>query len=139
MTVDPPIPDGQVAAKYADYSDDVLETLMALRTLVFDVAQRTAGVGSIIEALKWGQPSFLTEEPRSGTTVRIDQVRGEPGVVALMVNCQTTLIQDFRHEHGDRFVIDGTRGIRLAVGAPIPERELGDFIEAALTYRLRQR
>ena len=48
---------------------------MALRGLVFDTAARTAGVGGLTEALKWGQPSYLTEQTGSGTTVRIDRLK----------------------------------------------------------------
>ena len=49
--------------------------LKALRKLIFDTAKATKGVGRIEEALKWGQPSYLTAETGSGSTIRIDRVK----------------------------------------------------------------
>jgi len=67
----------------------VRQRLLALRWLILDTAAATAGVGRIEEALKWGQPSYLTTNPKSGSTIRIDQV--PPGGYALYVHCQTNL------------------------------------------------
>ena len=61
-----------VASLFKAYPPAVRTRLMALRDLVLDTAARTTGVGRLTETLKWGQPSYLTEETRSGTTVRIE-------------------------------------------------------------------
>jgi len=71
--------DPQVAALFKAYPAAVRAKLMALRELVLDTAARTAGVGPLTETLKWGQPSYLTEETGSGTTVRIDRLKAESG------------------------------------------------------------
>src|SRR5437763_1442754 len=67
--------DSRVAALFKAYPTGIRAKLMALRDLVFDVAAKTEGVGRLTETLKWGQPSYLTEETGSGTTVRIDRKR----------------------------------------------------------------
>lgn len=49
--------------------------LLALRRLIFDTAKATKGVGVLQETLKWGQPSYLTPQTKSGSTIRIDRVK----------------------------------------------------------------
>ncbi len=61
------------------YPKPVQSKLLALRKLILDTAKATRGVGAIEEALKWGQPSYLTSESKSGSTIRIDQVKAVPG------------------------------------------------------------
>jgi hypothetical protein len=68
-----PFSSDEVEAVFAQYPDQVRERLLALRDLIFDTASHTKGVGEIEETLKWGQPSYLTIKPKSGTTIRIDQ------------------------------------------------------------------
>jgi hypothetical protein len=43
-----------------------------------------------------GQPSYLTEETRSGTTVRIDRLKGGSGGYAVYFHCQGGLAGQFR-------------------------------------------
>jgi hypothetical protein len=62
---------------------------LALRRLILDTARTTDGAGRIEETLKWGQPSYLTPETKSGSTVRIDHVDGKQ--YAIYFHCQTDL------------------------------------------------
>ena len=83
--------DPAVAAVFAAYPAALRKRLLALRDLalrdlVFDVAARTEGVGSLTETLKWGQPSYLTQQTRSGSTVRIDRLKTGDGC-ALYFHC----------------------------------------------------
>lgn len=87
----------RVAAVFDAYPDDVRARLLALRALILAVAVED-DVGPIEETLKWGQPSYLTRSG-SGTTIRIDQDKALGGDFALFVNCQTTLVDEWR----DRF------------------------------------
>jgi hypothetical protein len=68
-----------VPAIFDGYPKPVRARLLALRKLILDTAKTTKGVGAIEETLKWGQPSYLTSESKSGSTVRIDQVKSVPG------------------------------------------------------------
>ena len=70
--------DKAVEVVFDTYPARVKSKLMRLRELIFDVAKKTKGVGALEEALRWGQPSYLTSETGSGSTIRIDKVRNEP-------------------------------------------------------------
>ncbi len=71
------IDNAQVAAVFRSYHSGVAAKLLALRRLILDVASSTEGVGPVEETLRWGQPSYLTAQSGSGSTIRIDQVRSE--------------------------------------------------------------
>jgi hypothetical protein len=121
------------------YPEPVRERLLSLRSLIYDVAQSTPGVGDLQETLKWGQPSYLTPETSSGTTVRIDQVKGEPHTYAIYTSCQTPLVADFRRAHGDAFRYDKNRGIVFDVADDVDEQPIREFVADALTYHLIKR
>ena len=78
-----------IEAVFEAYPQPVRSRLLALRRLIFDTAKTTTGVGALEEALKWGQPSYLTTESKSGSTIRIDQLKAEAGGYALYFHCQT--------------------------------------------------
>jgi hypothetical protein len=82
-------------AVFSAYPKPVKAKLLALRRLIFDTAKTTSGVGALEEALKWGQPSYLTSESKSGSTIRIDQVKAEAGRYAVYFHCQTDLSRRF--------------------------------------------
>ncbi|MDE9480186.1 DUF1801 domain-containing protein, partial [Xenorhabdus bovienii] len=65
--------DDEVYSVFNHYPEQYQKILLTLRTLIFDTASKTAGVGPITETLKWGQPSYLTLETGSGTTIRLDR------------------------------------------------------------------
>lgn len=47
-----------VAAAFEAYPAKVRQKLLFLRTLIFDTAARTDGVGAIEEVLRWGVPAY---------------------------------------------------------------------------------
>jgi hypothetical protein len=67
--------DNAVEAVFSAYPRPVQAKLLALRRLIFNTAKATPGVGRLHETLKWGQPSYLTCETKSGSTIRIDQAK----------------------------------------------------------------
>ena len=58
-------PTAAVDAVFNAYPQTTRTRLKALRRLILDTAKTTKGVGRIEQALKWGQPSFLTPETKS--------------------------------------------------------------------------
>lgn len=112
--------------------------LRALRRLILDTAKATKGVGRIEEALKWGQPSYLTTETGSGSTVRIDRVKQADNQVAVFFHCQTGLVETFRELY-PKLSYSGNRAILLDADAKLPEAELRHCVALALTYHLRKR
>ncbi len=85
-----------VDAVFNTYPKAEKAKLLALRRLIFDTAKMTKGVGALQETLKWGQPSYLTPETKSGSTVRIDQVKAAPHQIAIYFHCQTDLVATYR-------------------------------------------
>jgi len=119
------------------YPRPVKSKLLALRRLIFDTAKTTRGVGALEEALKWGQPSYLTTESKSGSTVRIDQLKNEAGGYAVYFHCQTDLVETFRELYPE-LRYGGNRSILLDASEKLPEAALRHCIALALTYHARK-
>lgn len=131
--------DPKVAAVFRAYAPATRERLMALRETLFEVAAATEGVGALTETLKWGQPSYLTEDTGSGTTVRIDRLKGDGGGYAVYFHCQSGLVGQFRDLYPETFTYDGARAIHFGPGERVPARELRHCIALALTHHLRKK
>ena len=130
--------DPRVASLFKAYPPAVRARLMALRELVLDTAAKTTGVGRLRETLKWGQPSYLTEETGSGTTVRIDRLKAGDGY-AIYFHCQSGLVGQFRELYPETFTYESKRAIHFAAMDRLPVRELRHCIALALTHHLRKK
>jgi hypothetical protein len=137
-TAEPDFADPDVAAVFAAYPPDVREQLLSIRQLIFAMASATDGVGPLEEALRWGQPSYLTTVSKSGSTIRIDRVRPEPGRYALYFHCQTNLVATYRERYPE-LIYGGNRSILLSAAEALPVEPLRHCIALALTYHLRKR
>lgn len=124
---------------FSTYPKPVRTRLLALREMIFDVARKTPGVGKLEEALRWGQPSYLTPETGSGSTIRIDHIRNEPGKYAMYFICTSGLIEDFKELYKSEMKFEGNRSIVFDVGDRLPEAALRHCISLALTYHLRKK
>jgi len=138
--------DPAVGAAFGAYPVRLRSKLMSLRRLILDTAAATPGVGRLKETLKWGQPSYLTAETGSGSTIRIDRVKpadkpkggsGDGERYAIYFHCQTTLVPTFRQLYPEAFDFSGNRAILLDPDRPLPEAELRHCIALALTYHLK--
>lgn len=129
----------EVAAVFAAHSPKVRARLACLRRLILETAAKTEGVGALGETLKWGQPSYLTSQTRSGTTIRIGEAKGAPGCCALSVHCQTDLIETFRELYPDAFRYEGKRAIVFDESDIVDEAALAHCIALALTYHARKK
>ncbi|MEB7885629.1 DUF1801 domain-containing protein [Serratia fonticola] len=125
-----------VCVAFNSYPEQGRNMLLAIRELIFAVAAKTAGVGSITETLKWGQPSYLTLETGAGTTIRLD--RFGDSHVAIFFHCQTTLIDTFRTLFPE-LTYSKNRAIVLDPQVALPRDELILCIEMALSYKLRKK
>ena len=127
-----------VQSVFKAYPPGLRAKLMALRELVFETAAGTAGVGPLTETLKWGQPSYLTEETGSGTTVRIDRRKAGEGY-AVYFHCQSGLLGEFRELYPDTFRYEGKRAIVFDPTDRVPVRELRHCLALALTHHSRKK
>lgn len=130
--------DKGVASVFAAYPPALQAKLMALRELVFDTAEKTAGVGRLTETLKWGQPSYLTEESGSGSTVRIDRLKGADRY-AVYFHCQSGLVGRFRELYPDTFTYEGERALVFEATDRVPLRPLRHCVALALTHHARKK
>jgi hypothetical protein len=113
------------------YEQRVRERLLNLRRLILDVAE-TERVGPLEEVLKWGEPSFVTHQPRTGSTIRINAVG--PSHYGLFVNCKTSLADTFRSLYPDDLTVIGDRELRFGIDDELPEGPVRRCIALALTY-----
>lgn len=123
----PPMPD-EVAAAFARFPPKARRRLMIVRARIFALARET-GTGPLTETLKWGEPAYLTETTRSGTTIRLGLSGDEP---AIFLNCQTTLVEGFRRDFPDAFGYLGNRALLPRAAADHPALAL--CLCRALTY-----
>jgi len=130
--------DKNVAEVFRRYPAKLRTRLMALRELIFDVAADTGGVGRLSETLKWGQPSYLTEQTGSGSTVRIDRLKNADGY-AIYFHCQSGLVDEFRRIYPETFRYEGKRAILFDNSERVPVRALGHCIGLALTHHARKK
>ena len=128
-----------VADAYTAFPVEARQYLLAVRALILKTAETTPGVGRLTETLKWGEPSYLTEETRAGTTVRLAWKKDKPHTAQLLVNCQTRLVEDWRNVFGDALDFSGNRAVLLDIDKPMPEQALASCILQALTYHLRKK
>ena len=132
-------PDPAVEAVFNTYPKPIRAKLLALRRLILDTARATKGVGALQETLKWGQPSYLTPETKSGSTIRIDQLKSDTDGYAVYFHCQTDLVETFREMYPSELSYGGNRSILLNADDKLPETALRHCVALALTYHLRKR
>lgn len=128
----------EVAAVFRSCPAKLRPALLALRRLILKTAAKTEGVGAIEETLKWGQPSYLTSESSSGSTIRIDRIKNSDEKYALYFHCQSGLVPAFREFYPKKFVYEGNRAILLDTKKKPDEKALAHCIALALTHHARK-
>ena len=96
ITTDMP---ADVAAVFNGFPDQSREKLLAVRGLIFDVANEHPNIGRVEEALRWGEPAYITVNKRTGSTIRLG-VERRSNSPAIFFNCKTTLVEGFREQCG---------------------------------------
>jgi len=129
----------EVEDVFKAYPEKLRRKLLALRHLIFHTACEIECVGPLEETLKWGQPSYLTTRSKSGTTIRIDQIKSDTGLYGMFVHCQTSLISTYRELYPGILSFDGKRCVRFNEDDDPPEDVLRNCIALALTYHLNNR
>lgn len=132
-------PPREVAAVFRAYPTKLRAALLALRRLILKTAAKTEGVGVLEETLKWGQPSYLTSESGSGSTIRIDRIKGSDEKYAIYFHCQTGLVPAFREFYPRKFAYEGNRAILLDTKKKPDEKALAHCVALALTYHARKK
>lgn len=129
----------EVARVFDQYPLAMRRKLMSLRTLIFETAAATSGVGVIEETLKWGEPAYLTTATKSGSTIRLGWKARKPDQYAMYFHCQTRLVESFRAAFAQELKFEGNRAIVFDVGDAVPKDVIASCIAAALTYHARRK
>lgn len=124
-----------VGEAFGEFPAEVRKRLLRVRAMIFSVAAKTEGVGPLTETLKWGEPAYLTEASRSGSTIRLGWPKAHPSHAAIYFNCNTSLVATFREIFADRLEFSGNRAILLPMDKPLPDDALALCISMALTYK----
>ncbi|MEQ8442426.1 MAG: DUF1801 domain-containing protein [Alphaproteobacteria bacterium] len=131
----PPFASTAIKETFAAFPRRERTQLLALRDLIYDTAAATPESGKIVESLKWGQPSFATVEPVSGTPIRLGIPKGGGGTVALYVHCGTRLIDTFKSHYAGTLRFQAKRAVLFDASKPLPTDAVRHCIALALTYR----
>lgn len=134
MDSTPPFADAHVERAFAAFPEHLRGGLMAIRELIFEVANRTGGVGKLQETLKWGQPAYLTPQTKSGSTIRLGVTKS--GQVAVYTHCQTTIMTEFQSIFPDEFDYEGNRAVHVQSADNVSLDRLTLLVRRALTYHL---
>ena len=129
-----PFQNAAVARVFEAYPPKMRRKLLALRSLIFETAASTEGVGMLEETLKWGEPAYVTSRSKSGSTVRIAPKKANPSQYAVYFHCRTSLIDTFRARFPAELTFEGNRAIVFDESDPLPTDSLAFCIAAALTY-----
>jgi len=126
----------EVKNAFNAFPKEIRDKLLVLRGLIFQIAEGSDEIGEIEETLKWGNPSYLTHTPKSGTTIRLSRVRDCK--YAISVHCQTSLVSEFRDIYPE-LEFDGNRSVIFETGTKLPLETARHFISSALTYHHRKK
>ncbi len=123
----------EVSQVISGYQLPVREGVLILRDLVLRVADGIAQAQSLQEALRWGQPAYLTP-PRVGSTLRLGPHKDAN--FAIYAHCQTTIIASYAQAFAGWDRIDGNRAVLFDSPEQIEPERLSHLIRHALTYHL---
>ena len=115
------------------------KTLLKVRQLILECAAADDAIGTLTETLKWGEPAYLTEQTKSGSTIRLGVDEHKPDSVAIYVNCQTTLVTDIQSKFPGVFECKNNRAIYLPASSPLPTDVLSECLSMALKYHLNKK
>lgn len=124
-----------VKAAFDTAQPDARQGLLALRALIFKTAARLPEVGTLQEALRWGQPAYLTSETKVGSTLRLGVPKS--GGFALFAHCQTDIISSFVATFPGHDRVEGNRAIVFDDIQQIDPARHGLLIRHALTYHVK--
>ncbi len=124
----------EIIEAFAAFPAQQRDVLLKLRDIIVSVSNSSSQTGELVETLKWGQPSYATARPVTGSPIRLGVNKKD--LPTLYCHCQTTLIQEFRDQFAEIFEFEGNRALVLRGDVESVREELRTCIARALSYRL---
>ena len=132
--------DSDVASVFDSYPKEMQNKIKHLRKLILETASdieensKIQSIGNVEETLKWGEPSYLTSQSKSGSTIRIAWKKVNSDKYSIFFKCTANLVPIFKEKYPDTFDYGGNRSLSFSLSDAIPETELKQCIAMALTY-----
>ena len=98
---------------------------------MIETAVELSKISKLEETLKWGEPSFLTND---GSTLRMDWNEKTPNQYAMYFKCTSRLVETFNSVCESKFKYEGKGVIIFSLNQEIPVDKLKECIKASLTY-----
>ncbi|KOS64491.1 DUF1801 domain-containing protein [Lysinibacillus agricola] len=114
---------------FSNYPIEYQKPLLQIRELIFNIAEQVSPNETVLESLKWNQPSYTI---KSASPLRIDCF--EEDKIAIFFHCQTTLVETFREMFPNVLEFSKNRAIVLDPKEELPIGEISVCIQMALTY-----
>lgn len=133
-----PLPNAEIERVFLSYPESIRKKLYLLRDLILHTAQSIEAVGPITETLKWGEPAYLTEKTKSGSTLRIGWKTSSPTQYAMYFNCRTSLVDTYRTLFPE-LKFAGSRALLFDESEDPPAEPVSKCIRLALMYHLDKR
>lgn len=124
----------EVEDKFCSYPETIRQKMMELREIILNIPLTNSKIGKLEETLKWNEPSYLTSQTKSGTTVRIDWKASNPERIYIYFNCKTTLVDTFKEIYSDHLKFEGNRSIYFSTEEQLPKDIIYDCVFLAFTY-----
>ena len=124
----------EVLTVFNSYPQEMRSKLLFLRQLILETADAIDGVGKLEETLKWGEPSYLTPETKSGSTIRIAWKAAKKDQYSMFFKCTANLVPAFKERFPRQFQFGGDRSIDFSLQDEVPVSALKQCIALALTY-----
>jgi len=122
-----------VSQAFDEYPSAAQATLLAIRDIIFAVHKNDPEIGQLLEALRWGELSYLTQAPNTGSMVRLALTKsGEP---AMFFHCGTTLVETFRVQYSHIFDFEDNRAVVLRLPVEDTVAEISHCVKQALRYK----
>ncbi|NQZ85182.1 MAG: DUF1801 domain-containing protein [Nanoarchaeales archaeon] len=126
----------EVEIVFNSYPKNIKLKLLEIREIIFETASKNEEIGEIEETLRWGEPTYLTTQSKSGSMIRLAFKEKEENKFGIYFHCQTTLVSTFKEMFPKTFTFEGNRCLRFNLDDKIPKTELENCISQALTYNL---
>ncbi len=125
----------EIQTVFDQYDPAPKKGLLILRDLILQQAESLPQTKGVAEVLRWGQPSYITPNRKSASTLRIGLHKSAS--FAIFAHCQSKVISNYatRFPGWDRF--DGNRAVLFEDVSQIEPFRLTTLIQDALTYHLK--
>jgi len=114
------------------YPAPVRDGVLRLRSVIMDVAEGLPKIGPLEEALRWGQPAYLTPQTGAGSTLRLGPHK--QASFAIFAHCRTTIIASYAQAFPGWDRLDGNRAVLFDDPGQIEPERLAHLIRHALCY-----